>query len=125
VSLIIEPRLVGAPLQYLQNLNSEQPADILLIEFETRLNTSIIALLALIAYNFVFQDDIPKLNYLTDLDWYILLSYIFCCIPVFISIGSSKLGTENQRIIIKINKHIRKWGVLAYFVINFTIFKIL
>ena len=45
-------------------------------KYEARLNTSIIALLALIAYNFVFQDDIPKLEYLTDLDWFILLSYI-------------------------------------------------
>ena len=92
-------------------------------KYETRLNTSIIALLALIAYNFVFQDDIPKLEYLTDLDWYILLSYVFCCIPVFISIGSSKLGTKNQKAIIKINKYIRKWGILAYILITLTIFK--
>ena len=92
-------------------------------KYETRLNTSIIALLALIAYNFVFQDDIPKLNYLTNLDRYILLSYVFCCIPVFISIGSSKLGTKNQKAIIKINKTIRKWGVLAYIFINLAIFK--
>jgi len=93
-------------------------------KYETRLNTSIIALLALIAYNFVFQDDIPKLEYLTHLDWYILLSYIFCCIPVFVSIGSSKLGTKNQKAIIKINKYIRKWGVLAYILITFAIFKL-
>ena len=93
-------------------------------KYETRLNTSIIALLALIAYNFVFQDDIPKLEYLTDLDWYILLSYVFCCIPVFISIGSSSLGTKNQKTIININKHIRRWGVLAYIVITLAIFKI-
>ena len=94
-------------------------------KYETRLNTSIIALLALIAYNFVFQDDIPKLNYLTDLDWYILLSYVFCCIPVFISIGSSKLGTKNQKVIIMINKLIRKWGIVAYILITFAIFKLI
>ena len=94
-------------------------------KYETRLNTSIIALLALIAYNFVFQDDIPKLEYLTDLDWYILLSYVFCCIPVFISIGSSRLGTKNQKTIIKINKDIRRWGVVAYIVIILAIFKII
>ena len=94
-------------------------------KYETRLNTSIIALLALIAYNFVFQDDIPKLEYLTDLDWYILLSYVFCCIPVFISIGSSSLGTKNQKAIIEINKSIRKWGVLVYIVITFAIFKLI
>ena len=45
-------------------------------KYEVRLNTSIIALLALIAYNFVFQDDIPKLEYLTAIDWFILL-YIY------------------------------------------------
>ena len=94
-------------------------------KYETRLNTSIIALLALIAYNLVFQDDIPKLEYLTDLDRYILLSYVFCCIPVFISIGSSKLGTKNQKTIIKINEFIRKWGVLAYILITFAIFKLI
>ena len=94
-------------------------------KYETRLNTSIIALLALIAYNFVFQDDIPKLEYLTDLDWYILLSYVFCCIPVFISIASSKLGTKNQKNIIIANKIIKKWGILIYFVVTFAIFKVL
>tara|TARA_B100000315_G_scaffold260565_1_gene322997 strand:+ start:4507 stop:5994 length:1488 start_codon:yes stop_codon:yes gene_type:complete len=94
-------------------------------KYEARLNTSIIALLSLIAYNFVFQDDIPKLEYLTDLDWYILLSYVFCCIPVFISITSSKLGTKNQKNIIIVNKIIKKWGILIYFVIIFAIFKII
>jgi hypothetical protein len=94
-------------------------------KYETRLNTSIISLLALIAYNFVFQGDIPKLNYLTALDWYVLLSYVFCCIPVFISIGSSRLGTKNQKTIIKVNKNIRKWGMLIYIVLIFAIFKVL
>ena len=66
-------------------------------KYEARLNTSIIALLALIAYNFVFQDDIPKLEYLTDMDRFILLSYIFCCIPVFLSIAFSKFISRNQK----------------------------
>ena len=91
-------------------------------KYEARLNTSIIALLALIAYNFVFQDDIPKLEYLTDLDWFILLSYIFCCIPVFLSIGFSKFVSKNQRMVMKINKLIRYWGGLMYILITFQIF---
>ena len=91
-------------------------------KYEARLNTSIIALLALIAYNFVFQDDIPKLEYLTDLDWFILLSYIFCCIPVFLSIGFSKFVSKNQRMVMKINKLIRYWGGLMYLLITFQIF---
>ena len=91
-------------------------------KYEVRLNTSIIALLALIAYNFVFQDDIPKLEYLTDLDWFILLSYIFCCIPVFLSIGFSKFISKNQKTVTKVNRYIRNWGVLLYIIINLQIF---
>ena len=91
-------------------------------KYEARLNTSIIALLALIAYNFVFQDDIPKLEYLTDLDWFILLSYIFCCIPVFLSIGFSKFVSKNQRMVMRVNKLIRYWGGLMYLLITFQIF---
>ena len=94
-------------------------------KLDARLTTSIVALLSLIAYNFVFEGDIPKLDYLTDLDKFILLSYIFCCIPTFISIGFSRfiLKTEKlQKRVTKINSHIRKWGGLIYVIITFQIF---
>lgn len=91
-------------------------------KYETRLNTSIIALLALIAYNFVFQDDIPKLEYLSDIDWFILLSYIFCCIPVFISIAFITFISKNQKTVRKINKFIRIWGAIIYILITAQIF---
>ncbi len=91
-------------------------------KYEARLNTSIIALLALIAYNFVFQDDIPKLEYLTDLDWFILLSYIFCLIPVFLSIGFSKFISTNQKKVMKINKFIKIWGGVLYLILTLQIF---
>ena len=91
-------------------------------KYEARLNTSIIALLALIAYNFVFQDDIPKLEYLTDMDWFILLSYIFCCIPVFLSIAFSKFISKNQKKVMKINKFIKIWGAAIYLLITAQIF---
>ena len=91
-------------------------------KYEARLNTSIIALLALIAYNFVFQDDIPKLEYLTDMDRFILLSYIFCCIPVFLSIAFSKFISRNQKKVMKINKIIKIWGGVIYLICTFQIF---
>ena len=91
-------------------------------KYEPRLNTSIIALLALIAYNFVFQDDIPKLEYLTDLDRFVLLSYVFCCIPVFSSIAFSKFISKNQKKVDKINKFIKIWGGLLYCLISIQIF---
>ena len=91
-------------------------------KLDARLNTSIVALLALIAYNFVFLDDIPKLNYLTALDKYILLSYIWCCIPIFMSIGFSKFIVKNQRKVIVINKKLRSWLGIIYFLFTIQIF---
>ena len=94
-------------------------------KLDARLTTSIVALLSLIAYNFVFEGDIPKLDYLTDLDKYILLSYIFCCIPTFISIGFSRFiqkTAKMQRRVTKVNAHIRKWGGVIYLLSTFQIF---
>ena len=94
-------------------------------DLETRITISIVTFLALIAYNFVFEGDIPKLDYLTDLDKYILLSYIFCCIPTFISIGFSRFiqkTAKMQRRVTKVNAHIRKWGGVIYLLITFQIF---
>ena len=94
-------------------------------KLDARLTTSIVALLSLIAYNFVFEGDIPKLDYLTNLDKYILLSYIYCCIPTFISIGFSRFiqrTAKMQRRVTKINSHIRKWGGLIYLILTFQIF---
>ena len=89
---------------------------------ESRLTTSIVALLALIAYNFVFSDDIPKLDYLTALDKYILLSYIFCCIPTFMSIGFSRFIVKNQKKVTIINKKLRTWLGIIYLLFTIQIF---
>ena len=91
-------------------------------EFETRLSTSMVALLSLIAYNFVFADDVPKLNYLTALDEFILLSYIFCCIPTFMSIWFSRFISTNQKKATSVNKKIRVWGIVLYFAFSLWIF---
>ena len=91
-------------------------------EFETRLTTSMVALLSLIAYNFVFADDVPKLNYLTALDEYILLSYIFCCIPTFMSIWFSRFISTNQKKATLINRKIRIWGIVFYTTASLWIF---
>ena len=94
-------------------------------KLDARLTTSIVALLSLIAYNFVFEGDIPKLDYLTDLDKFILLSYIFCCIPTFISIGFSRFILKTQKLqkrVTVLNSHIRRWGGLIYLIASFQIF---
>ena len=90
--------------------------------FETRLTTSMVALLSLIAYNFVFADDIPKLQYLTSLDKYILLSYVFCCIPTFMSIWCSRFIKISQAKVTRVNRKIRTFGGLIYLVLTMQIF---
>ena len=83
-------------------------------QVESRLTTSIVSLLALIAYNFVFNEDLPKLSYLTSLDRYILLSYLFCAIPTFMTIYFSRITKKDYRIALEINKKSRIIGILIY-----------
>ncbi len=57
-------------------------------ELESKLAVSMGSLLTLVAYNFVFGDDVPKLNYITVLDAWILLSYLFAGLSTMITIWS-------------------------------------
>ena len=91
-------------------------------EIESRLTTSIVALLALIAYNFVFQDDIPKLNILTSLDKFVLLSYLFCAIPIFMTIFLSRFVATNQKRAYLFNRRMRTWGAIIYLLTTLQIF---
>ncbi len=83
-------------------------------QVESRLTTSIVSLLALIAYNFVFNEDLPKLSYLTSLDRYILLSYLFCAIPTFLTIYFSRLTKKDYYIALSVNKKSRLLGIIIY-----------
>jgi len=55
-------------------------------DLETRITISIVTFLALIAYNFVIDNDLAKLSYLTFLDSVILISYLFAGLPTFMAI---------------------------------------
>ena len=46
-------------------------------QIEAKVNITIVALLALIAYNLIMDEEIPKLDYLTFMDAFIFLSYVF------------------------------------------------
>ena len=68
-------------------------------DIEAKLNLTVGSLLSLIAYNFVFGDDIPKLNYLTVLDYIILTSYFFAflstIVTLILSFRFNKQGEAN------------------------------
>ena len=55
-------------------------------ELESRLTVTTVCLLSLVAYNFVIDQDLPKLAYFTKMDYIISLSYLFAALPTLISV---------------------------------------
>ena len=59
-------------------------------ELESKLTLTVVIFLALIAYIFVIDDNIPKLSYMTVLDYTVLIAFIFTAIPIVYSIITFK-----------------------------------
>ena len=86
-------------------------------DLESKLTITIVCLLSLIAYNFVIDKDLPKLEYLTVMDYIILISYIYATIPTFLSIITNNfINTQNTKII-AFNNITKKFGLLSYIVL--------
>jgi hypothetical protein len=90
-------------------------------EIESRLTITIVCLLSLIAYNFVIDSEMPKLEYLTVMDWIILISYFYATIPNFLSIASFKLQKTNLPTCQRIETYSKRYGILSYIIIIFVI----
>jgi hypothetical protein len=86
-------------------------------ELEARLTVTIVCLLSLIAYNFVIDSEIPKLEYLTTMDWIIFTSYIFATIPNFLCIISHKLYKKNKNLCFRIEEKAKYFGPISYVLI--------
>lgn len=50
-------------------------------ELESRITISIVCMLSLIAYNFVIDENLPKIGYLTLIDWFVFFAYVYSAIP--------------------------------------------
>lgn len=85
---------------------------------EPRLTVSIVCLLSLIAYNFVVDDDLPKLSYLTVMDLMILLSYFFSTLPTLLTIVNH---VQSEEIALKIDRVARYLIPLLYIISIFII----
>ena len=92
-------------------------------ELESRLTISIVCLLSLIAYNFVIDSDLPKLEYLTIMDYIILISYFYATIPNFLSIISFELIKKKKYkfLSLKIESLAKRYGMFSYILIIFII----
>ena len=83
-------------------------------ELEARLTITIVCLLSLIAYNFVIDSELPKLEYLTVLDWIILISYVYATIPNFLSVISFRVQKTDIELSNKLELLSRKYGLTSY-----------
>ena len=90
-------------------------------ELESRLTVTITCFLALVAYTFVIDDDVPKLDYLTLMDRIILISYVFAAIPTLITIFSHKIYLTNESIAHSIDKYSKFLGPIFYVMIIYTL----
>ena len=90
-------------------------------EIESRLTITIVCLLSLIAYNFVIDSELPKLEYLTIMDYIILISYVYAAIPNFLSIYSFQLIKTNKKLAEKYETYEKKYGLPSYILIIFVI----
>ena len=87
-------------------------------EIQSRLTVTIVCLLSLIAYNFVIDADIPKLEYLTIMDFIILISYVYAAIPCLLAVISYNLVCNNKdELCYKYEGLEKRYGLLSYVVI--------
>ncbi len=90
-------------------------------ELEARLTITIVCLLSLIAYNFVIDAELPKLEYLTVLDWIVLISYFYATVPNFLSIISFRLQKTNLKLSNQLEVVSKRYGLSSYVLSIFVI----
>tara|TARA_Y100000590_G_C15591392_1_gene966227 strand:- start:94 stop:1275 length:1182 start_codon:yes stop_codon:yes gene_type:complete len=84
-------------------------------QIDAKVNVTIVCLLALIAYNFIIDEDLPKLSYLTFLDSFILLSYFFTGIATILCVYSYVRHTKSGKDLTIVDQYAHFLGPLLYF----------
>ena len=84
-------------------------------QLEAKVNITIVCLLSLIAYNFIIDEDLPKLSYLTFLDSFILLSYFYTGIATILCVYSFVKKMTSGADISFVDLKARWIGPLSYF----------
>ena len=83
-------------------------------QLEAKVNITIVCLLSLIAYNFIIDEDLPKLSYLTFLDSFILLSYFYTGIATILCVYSFVKKMSSGADISSVDLKARWLGPLSY-----------
>ena len=84
-------------------------------DLQSRLTISIVCFLSLIAYIFVVDDELPKLGYLTFIDVFILLSYMFSGLPTLQTVFIEQIRIKKKSYISStIDMIFRRYYFVAY-----------
>ena len=88
-------------------------------EVEAKLTISIVCLLSLIAYNFVIDNELPKLEYLTIMDWIILASYLYAAAPNMLAIVTFQISKKIKfrKLYQNIEIYSKRYGLASYIVL--------
>lgn len=86
-------------------------------DLQSRLTISVVCFLSLIAYIFVVDDELPKLGYLTFIDIFILISYMFSGLPTLQTVLIEQIKIKkNTNISLKIDRFFKRFYFLGYIV---------
>lgn len=85
-------------------------------DLQSRLTISIVCFLSLIAYNFIVDSDIPKLGYLTFIDKFILVSYIFSGAPTIQTVLLAKFARQDNVLTDNVD-HIFRLGFIPAYIL--------
>ena len=88
-------------------------------QLEAKVNVTIVCLLSLIAYNFIIDEDIPKLPYLTFMDSFILLSYFYTGVATILCVYSFLRKIKTGKDLSVVDRYAQFIGPLTYFGILF------
>ena len=88
-------------------------------QLEAKVNVTIVCLLSLIAYNFIIDEDLPKLAYLTFLDSFILLSYFYTGTATILCVYSFLRKLKSGRDLSVVDRYAQFIGPISYFAILF------
>ena len=88
-------------------------------QLEAKVNVTIVCLLSLIAYNFIIDDELPKLSYLTFLDCFILISYFYTGIATILCVYSFLRKLRSGKDLSVVDRYAQFIGPISYFGILF------
>lgn len=86
-------------------------------DLQSRLTISVVCFLSLIAYIFVVDDELPKLGYLTFIDIFILISYMFSGLPTLQTVLIEQIKIKNKNdISLKVDRYFKRFYFFGYIV---------